>query len=180
MNINDPWITTYLGRQFFITRATPADIYIEDIAHGLSNICRYVGQCRTFYSVAEHSVRMCEMAPVYLKLPVLLHDAPEAYLSDLSTMVKRCLPVYQEMENFLLCGIFSKYGIHGLQYDPAIKLLDEQIRTPEVLSLFPAHDGWTFSPSKKECDYGHINPWSHNKAERKFLNMFRRLHKGGV
>jgi hypothetical protein len=29
---------------------------ILDIAHGLSNICRFTGQCEVYYSVCEHSV----------------------------------------------------------------------------------------------------------------------------
>lgn len=175
MSTNDPWITTYSGRQFFVTHATVDDIYIEDIAHGLSNICRYVGQVRVFYSVAEHSVRMCELAPDDLKLSVLMHDAPEAYLNDLPSLVKRCLPLYVEMEDDLLDIIFAKYFI---KWDPIIKLLDEQIRTPEVLSLFPAHDGWEFSWTRVECDYGPIKPWSHKKAEKRFLKMFRKLYGG--
>ncbi|MCW1410872.1 MULTISPECIES: hypothetical protein [Rhizobium] len=35
---------------------------IFDIAQGLSNICRYAGQCKKFYSVAEHSIHVCETA----------------------------------------------------------------------------------------------------------------------
>ena len=172
---NDPWITTYSGRQFFITRATVDDIYIEDIAHGLSNICRYVGQCKVFYSVAEHSVRMCELAPDNLKLPVLLHDASEAYLGDLSSLVKHFLPLYKKMEDYLLNVIFAKYSI---KWDPAIKTLDEWIRAPEVLSLFPAHSGWVLNRSGGERDYSDIVPWYPKRAEKKFLKMFKRLYKG--
>lgn len=176
------WITTYLGRQFFIMHATVGDIYIEDIAHGLSNNCRYTGQCSTFYSVAEHSVRMSKLAPDNLKLPVLMHDAPEAYLNDLPSLVKRCLPLYIEMEEHLLDVIFAKYF---LKWDPLIKLLDEQIRTPEVLSLFPAHDGWEFRWTEVERDYGPIKPWSHRKAEKMFLEAFykyveRRHYRTGI
>lgn len=179
--MSDPQITTFSGRQFFITRATPDNIYIEDIAHGLSNICRYVGQCRDFYSVAEHSVRMVEMAHTpSLRLHALLHDAAEAYLGDVSTEVKRCLPVYIEMEVNLTKVIFDKYGIRHYQLvdfnASSIKILDAKIRTPEVLSLFPLRDDWNFSWTRVECDYGHIHPWSSKKAEKKFLKMFRRLY----
>lgn len=181
--MNDPWIPTYSGRQFFITRATPDDIYIEDIAHGLSNICRYTGQCKAFYSVAEHAVRMCELAPASIKLEVLLHDSPEAYLNDVTTMVKRMLPEYEKMEEHLLHVIFSKYG---LTWSPAIKTLDVNLRIPEVVSLFPVGDGSIlrlFDEGRirlglKEFRYGYIKPWPPKKAERKFLKMFKRLYRG--
>jgi len=110
--MNDPWVTTFSGRQLFITRATEDDIYIEDIAHGLSNICRYTGQCKRFYSVAEHSVRMAELCfGTSMKLLALLHDSPEAYLNDLNTNVKQSMPEYQKMELYLIMVIFGKYGI---------------------------------------------------------------------
>lgn len=39
----------------------PSQIRIEDVAHGLSNDCRYAGQIK-FYSVAEHTARMAMAA----------------------------------------------------------------------------------------------------------------------
>lgn len=118
-----------------------------------------------------------------LGLSVLLHDAPEAYLNDMPSLVKARLPIYKEMEAYLLDVIFDKYGIrHCLWTNSAvdyIKTLDEQIRTPEVLSLFSAHEGWAFGWTEKECGYGRIRPWSHRKAEKRFLKAFRQLYKEG-
>ena len=182
---DSPWITTFSGRQFFITRATVDDIYIEDIAHGLSNVCRYAGQPKTFYSVAEHSVRMAEAlsydpAPT---LVALLHDAAEAYLGDVTSMVKDCLPEYKKMEQYLQYVIYDKYGIrHCPLMNPDIdmvKALDVAIRTPEVKSLFPVgYKAWSWK--LVEYDYGKIRPWSHKKAEEKFLKMFHQLYKEAV
>ena len=176
---DEPWVTTFSGRQFFITHATSSDIYIEDIAHGLSNICRYVGQCKTFYSVAEHSVRMAE---ILIKrgmssraLLALLHDSPEAYVNDLNTTVKKLLPVYVKVEADLLNTILDTYHVRRddtLMDREIVKDLDTMIRTPEVLSLFSAHEGWNLKP----FSYSYIRPWSSKKAEKKFLKMFRRLY----
>jgi hypothetical protein len=179
-NMVDPWITTYSGRQFFLLRATVNDIYIEDIAHGLSNVCRYSGQCRKNYSVAQHSVLMAQRAPTgpLIKLQALLHDAPEAYIGDMITPLKAMLPEYIKVQNYLEGVIFSKFGCSwqsNYEVD-TIHALDRDIREPEVRSLFRKHDGWVFGHSAPLFG-ARIRPWSHKKAEREFLKMFRSLRR---
>src|ERR1017187_10636100 len=75
-------ITTFSGIHFWPLLPNPADIRIEDIAHALSNQCRFAGHAREFYSVAEHSVRVSQLCPPEDALWGLLHDASEAYLTD--------------------------------------------------------------------------------------------------
>ena len=59
-----PWIQTFTGKWLDLNSPDPSQINIEDIAHDLSMLCRFNGQCTKFYSVAEHSVRMShEIAP---------------------------------------------------------------------------------------------------------------------
>jgi hypothetical protein len=179
----DPWVTTFTGKQFYVMRATPDDIDIRDIAHGLSNVCRYAGQCQPFYSVAEHSIRMCEMVDeaknwedpdeyMNCKLTALLHDAAEAYLGDMPSLVKACMPVYRRIESYLISVIYAKYRLSS---DPLIKTLDEEIRTPEVLSLLVGgHKGW----SLVEAEADPIIPWSSPMAEMAFLKTFKELTNG--
>lgn len=183
MTIDSPWITTYSGKQFFIMRATVDDICIEDIAHGLSNICRYVGQCQPFYSVAEHSCRMVELVKWAKNwedadelnnalLLALLHDAAEAYIGDISSGLKHLFPELMGVEDRILCVILNKY--HVLT-DPLIKELDVQIRVTEVMNLLPnGHAGWNFAePEHFEV----IHPWLPAEAESMFLGMYNDLHK---
>lgn len=83
-NPNNPFIQTFTGRKFYFLHIRPEDICIEDIAHALSNICRYSGQCKVFYSVAEHSIKCCEKGSDWLcQMWGLLHDASEAYIGDI-------------------------------------------------------------------------------------------------
>ena len=52
---------TYTGTEFYPTAPLAQELQIEDIAHALSNICRFGGHCSRFYSVAEHSVRVARL-----------------------------------------------------------------------------------------------------------------------
>lgn len=70
------------------------DIYLEDIAHALSLICRGNGHIKYFYSVAQHSLNCAKEAQSrgynkHIVLSCLFHDASEAYMSDLITPIKK-------------------------------------------------------------------------------------------
>src|SRR5271156_4912831 len=78
------WIQTFTGKKFYPFNPKPQDIDIRDIAHALSNICRFTGHTKRFYSVAEHSRNVAKLVPAHMKLQALLHDASEAYLCDIA------------------------------------------------------------------------------------------------
>jgi hypothetical protein len=113
--MNGNWIMTYTGKHF-----TPFDPKIEaidilDIAHALSNICRFGGHCSEFYSVAEHSILVSVLCPPELKLAGLLHDAAEAYLGDIPTPLKSL--AFRGAEIKLMEVIYRKYGCVKPGYD---------------------------------------------------------------
>jgi hypothetical protein len=70
-----PSIQLASGKFFDFSQYTAADIKITDIAHHLSNLCRFTGACREFYSVAQHSVLVSLIVPAEHALVGLLHDA---------------------------------------------------------------------------------------------------------
>lgn len=81
-------MTTYSGRKFDPMQMTPGDVYIEDIAHALSLLCRGGGQLTYFYSVGQHSLNCAAEAQARgwserQQLACLLHDASEGYISDI-------------------------------------------------------------------------------------------------
>lgn len=65
------WILTASGRHIDLLAPCPDEIMIEDIALGLSRECRFSGQTREFYSVAQHSVLVSLIVPEEFALPAL-------------------------------------------------------------------------------------------------------------
>ena len=65
------WIQTYTGRAFDLLDPRPEQIDPLDIAHALSQICRFTGHVREFYSVAQHSVLVACIVPEPLALAAL-------------------------------------------------------------------------------------------------------------
>lgn len=43
------WFQTFLGEMFYPGDPRPEEVFIHDIAHALSNVCRFAGHCRDFY-----------------------------------------------------------------------------------------------------------------------------------
>lgn len=108
------YITTYTGKHFDPTSPDPTLIDIRDVAHALSLMTRGNGHVKTFFSVGQHCINCAREAEArgYSKrvvLACLLHDASEAYMSDVPRPFKPFLPQYLELEDQLLDIIFEKY-----------------------------------------------------------------------
>ena len=107
-------ITTYTGKNFDPLNVDESLLDIKDIAHALSLICRGNGHVQHFYSVAQHSLACAKEAKVrgYEKeiiLGCLLHDASEAYLSDVTRPIKQELTYYLEVEDVLQNVIWKHF-----------------------------------------------------------------------
>lgn len=124
---------TYTGIKFYPSNPRLEDINIIDIAHGLSNMCRFSGQCFEFYSVAEH----CLHISYNCKYPLwgLLHDAPEAYVVDVPSPIKAHLPEYKKIENNIMKVICTKYNL-SLPEPPEVKETDIRMLATEISQLF--------------------------------------------
>ena len=101
----------FSGVLFDVLDPDPALICIKDIAHSLSLQCRFNGHCLRYYSVAEHSVRVATLVPFSLFRTALLHDATEAYLSDLPTPIKDCMALYMKAEERLQAVIAARFNL---------------------------------------------------------------------
>jgi len=130
-------IKTYSGVWFDALNIDPDLIRLEDIAHALSNLCRYTGHCREFYSVAEHSFWVSTQVPEDYRLAGLMHDASEAYLNDIAKPLKDS-PLYveyRELEEQLQAAIYSKFRIPFLTVPKPVKLADRRLYETEARDL---------------------------------------------
>lgn len=135
-----PALCTLSGAAFYPQAPDAGEVSILEIAHSLGVTTRYTGHC-LFYSVAEHSVLVSHMVPPEDALAGLLHDAPEAYLSDLSRPVKRALGKqndYFKLEAKLWAAIADRFDLnHELpksvhEADLAICGLEREVLHPDA------------------------------------------------
>src|SRR4051794_35682278 len=114
-----PFIQTLSGRRVNPLDAAPEDIDPGDIARALSNLCRFGGHSKAFYSVAQHSVIVCDLLEQRGATPdelmaALLHDAAEAYLGDLPHPLKHRSELGQQFrvaEKRLEAGIAERFAL---------------------------------------------------------------------
>ncbi|NIV36398.1 MAG: phosphohydrolase [Anaerolineae bacterium] len=134
-------IQTFTGRMVDPCNPDPADIDLEDVAHALSHLCRFTGHASVFYSVAQHSLWVCDWlahrgAKPVLQLAGLLHDASEAYLGDLNTPAKRQLRDYRDAEERVQRAVAEAFGLpFDLLVCRTVKEADEAAYESEKLAL---------------------------------------------
>lgn len=174
----EPWIETFTGKQFHFLDPSDEQIDIRDIAHSLAFTCRYTGHSRRFYSVAEHSVLVSYLAVD--PLAGLLHDASEAYITDIASPIKPHLANYKELEDKIMDKIAAKFGF-DYPLDPDIKDCDStQLKTEAKHLLRSGGYPWAHLYPTRRPHGITPNCWSPEEAERKFLERFEEVRKPHV
>lgn len=137
------WMQTYTGKQYWPIDPRADEVDIIDIAHALSNMCRYGGHCRTFYSVAEHSVLVSQWLrkqghdkPIQLK--GLMHDGTEAYCTDVPRPLKHMLAGYDDIEHRNWLAICERFDISP-DMPQCIKDADNEVLLLEAEWLMKPH-----------------------------------------
>lgn len=156
------------------------EVFIEDIAHSLAMQCRYGGHCDRYYSVAEHSIYVSRVVPKEFALVGLLHDATEAYLSDVIRPLKRHLSNYKDIENLNWAVIAERFDLpvempHEVHVADAALLAAESIALMKPLPSVDRRE-WLMGDAQPPADVA-IMCWSPALAELHFLNRFKELTK---
>lgn len=193
------WIETYNGTRFHILDPSPDEIFIQDIAHALSMLCRFNGQCGEFYSIAQHCVHVADYVGDKIisegsdirfasypdiMLRALLHDAAESYCSDVPRPWKKAIPEIKNYEDLISEVIYKKYGCSTSDIEPGLNLLADAVirEADDVMLATEARDldmnirnDWTLNAAPMDLE---IKPMTQSYAKQSFLEMFFFFHKG--
>ena len=144
--VTDTEIETLEGEYVDLLAPELDHLSIEMVAGSLSKICRYVGQCKYPYNVAQHSLLVADilrrMGAPELQLEGLLHEAPEALLGDVSTMLKRKLTEYKAIEHVFEERFAQRFGLDRSK--PALTL----VKRADLIALATERD-ILMPPTKK-------------------------------
>lgn len=186
-------IVTFTGRVIEPLNPDPAEIDILDIAHALSNQCRFTGHTNEFYSVAQHSVLVSRHCAPEDALWGLLHDASEAYLADIPRPVKRFTDWgrgYLDAENTLMFSVIDAFDLEGhslthlrpremkyaiINMPMSVKESDDLLLRTEMRDLMPEGVLDTLPGETLE---GELFGWSPPKAKIAFLDRYKEIMDG--
>ncbi len=186
------WMQTANGRVYWPRDPRPEEVFLDDIALGLSNQCRYGGQMPRgkWYSVAQH----CVLVSVIVELMVmknvalspypprvtaalgLFHDAAEAYLIDVPRPAKKALdPVYSDLERVNMGAVAERFKLPLLDIPQCVWEADE-------IALFTERRDLLAPPPMPWVNEGKVQPWPRTiqplppiVAEKQFLKRVREL-----
>lgn len=119
-------LPTYSGQIINLSVPDYENIYPIDIAVGLSRAMRFAGHTRKPYSVAEHSIWCAEKAEEMhadkpgVAFKVLLHDAHEFLLHDVTSPFKKLLEEYNHYAQILQDAVHQRYNVRISNNDEII------------------------------------------------------------
>jgi hypothetical protein len=143
---------------------------VEDIAHNLSHICRYTGAVEQFYSVAQHSVIVSHCVPPEHALSGLMHDASEAFMSDLNSPLKALMKPYKALEKKVEKEIFGRLNL-PFPMKSSVKVADVAVFMAENRDLRGIHS----EVGDIEAYDKRIVPWTAAKSKKEFLKRYNEL-----
>lgn len=180
--MSEAWIETFTGLRFDTLDPHPEMIDIKDIAHSLSQTCRWTGHTKYHYSVAQHALYCSYLVSDCDAFWALNHDDAEAYIGDMSRPLKHFSEAgdhYRLVEERIMTAICHKFGMQLIP-PASVKVADEEMLFAEKKTIMTGHAGW----STKESWAGK-NPASvlitkmyPEDVEQLFLKRFDELYGG--
>ncbi|WP_217360542.1 YfbR-like 5'-deoxynucleotidase [Ruegeria atlantica] len=168
-----PEIMLASGKWFDFLNPHGSEFDIEDIAHGLSKVCRYSGQCKEFYSVAEHSLIVSEQVEDFA-FEALLHDASEAFMGDITRPLKQLVPEFKRLEAEIESAISERFDLRS-NYRSVVKQADLRVLAAEQIQIMAEGCAdWVEEAGIEPApiEVRHLTP---EKAKDEFLARFYEL-----
>jgi hypothetical protein len=176
-------IATFSGLRLSLCDPKANQIRLRDISHGLSFACRYACQVADFYSVAEHSVLVCQL--LELRYPEnkslhrwgLMHDASEAYLGDMPKPLKNLDKFYQGIEAVFMDVLARKYHLKPVRQPQEVHTADMDVFLRERKVLWgPGVYEWRLTNTPPEDTLGlDVLGLPSRQADELFLATFERV-----
>ncbi|HIW49923.1 MAG TPA: phosphohydrolase [Candidatus Blautia intestinavium] len=170
---------TFSGRRFDPLMMTPEDVVLEDIAHALSLLCRGGGQLKYFYSVGQHCINCMKEAKARgwsqrMQLACLIHDASEAYISDIIRPVKVHLSNYMEIEERIMDKIWRRFGLDDLteEENRRWKQVDDDVLKLELMVLIEGEEN---AVCEELCSCPDLSERSWRDVEEEFRDLAENL-----
>ena len=169
-------ITTYTGINFYPLDPDPEDFEISDIAHALSLECRGNGHVKQFFSVGQHCIHCALEAKARgysdrLCAACLIHDASEAYMSDVPRPFKEYLTDYIAIEDRMLSMIYTRFlGADLTEQEAAlVKSIDNDLLAYDLCYLL--NEGKEEDLPKLSHSFVHeVEPFA--QVEETYLKLF--------
>ena len=172
-------MNTFSGKVFDPMEMTTDDVELQDIAHALSMLCRGGGHLKFFYSVGQHSINCAREALARgwsrkLALACLLHDASEAYISDIIRPVKVHLSNYLVIEEQIMNTILKKFGLDDLSAEEHAmwKQIDDEMLDNELAVMLTGEENRKPVKLAATPDFAEH---SHREIEQVFYEMAQQL-----
>ena len=190
------WQRMLSGRRLDLLNPDPADIAIEDIAHGLARVARWNGQTQGAhaFSVAQHALIVEQIAddghPRWddrWRLAALLHDAAEYVIGDLISPFKTAIGLdYKAFEIRLMEAVHARFGLPAKLTDEVAQAIKSADR---IAAYFEATQLAGFSPDEAKLYFGtpsglareleqaltSLKPWPTQQAQRALLKRYKSL-----
>ena len=178
-------IRTFTGHLVVPSQLRVEDVSLLDLAHHLSQLCRFTGATRDFYSVAQHSWLVADRlhedgASTTRQAIGLLHDAAEAYINDLASPVKYdpafSLDAYRATERTMQTQIYTAFQLDPTPFDTdAVKQVDQDLYHAEARDLMAgSDDSHAYIANRKQIRT--IRPKTPREAEQWFLRRALELN----
>ena len=165
------------GEYYDYSQPWESEYDVLTVAQALSNICRFNGHTREFYSVAQHCVEMSNLVPPNYALAALMHDAHEAFVGDVPTPLKRLLgQQFADIDLLAQLNIATRFGIpYNSLTSKVIKNADMIMLSTERRDLLPPHFNDDVWPQLPQPITSRIVPWDCRKANHEFIKRYETL-----